>query len=73
MRGLCLLGETMGLIADPRAAKAVLHVLLPVLGLRLSFENLEEKAKEIEEMMQKLKKEMERRERAEKEELFYIG
>jgi len=73
MKGLCLLGETMGLIADPRAAKAVLHVLLPVLGLRLSFENLEEKAREIEEMMQKLKREVERRERAEKEELFYIG
>lgn len=73
IRGLCLLGETMGVIADPRAAKAVLHVLLPVLGVQIGFENLEEKAREIEEMMQKLKKEMERREKAEKEELFYIG
>lgn len=75
IKGLCLLGETMGMIADPRAAKAVLTVLLQILGLSVSLENLEERAKEIEEMMRKLKSEMERREekRKESEELFYIG
>jgi len=74
IRGLCLLGETMGMVADPRAAKAILDILLPMLGLSVSLENLEERAKEIEEMMKKLKSEMEGREKKEeREELFYIG
>jgi hypothetical protein len=49
-RGLdavCMLGETVGYVPDPRAAKSVLTILSRILGLKLDYCDLEE---EIEKM-----------------------
>jgi hypothetical protein len=77
IRGLCLLGETPGVMVDPRAAKAVLEVLLPMLGIEVSLANLEQRAKATQETVRQLRREMERRifreRRREEEEVSYIG
>jgi len=77
MKGLCLLGETPGMMVDPRAAKAVLEILLPLLGIDVDLKNLEQRAKLTQEMVKRLRKEMERRilreKRREEEEVSYIG
>lgn len=77
MKGLCLLGETPGVMVDPRAAKEVLEVLMNVIKVKISLQNLEEKAKTTELLVERLRKEMERRAREEKrkawEETPYIG
>jgi uncharacterized protein (TIGR00162 family) len=56
--GLCLMGETLGmpLITDPKAADAVLHVLVKVLGLKVDMSKLERTIKEMEEKIEKTDK-----------------
>ena len=54
MRGACLMGETSGFMVDPKAARALLQVLGPLLGRELDLESLEEKAKEIDRLAQQL-------------------
>ncbi len=77
MPGLCLLGETHGMVVDHRAAQAVLEVVVKLLGLKVSMENLEQRAKETEQMIERVRKEMMSREektkRREEEESWYIG
>ncbi|AUV80956.1 proteasome assembly chaperone family protein [Salinigranum rubrum] len=56
-RGLevaCLMGETSGYLVDPKSAQAVLVVLEDVLGFDVSFEALEERAEEMEEVVGKI-------------------
>ena len=55
MEGVCLMGETSGYFVDPKSAEAVLKVLSSVLGLEVSMEALEKRAKEIEIITAKLK------------------
>lgn len=71
--GVCLMGETSGYLVDPKSARAVLEVLSKVLEVKIGFEELEEKAKEMDRIATQLR-DMERR-GAEKpsEELRYIG
>lgn len=52
---ICLMGETSGYFADPKAATAVLEVLTKVLKVKVDFKELEMKAKEIDFMTNKLK------------------
>jgi uncharacterized protein (TIGR00162 family) len=52
---VCLMGETSGYFADPKAATAVLEVLTKVLKVKVDFKELEIKAKEIDFMTNKLK------------------
>jgi uncharacterized protein (TIGR00162 family) len=52
---VCLMGETSGYFADPKAAQAVLEVLTKVLNVNVDFKELEVKAKEIDFMTNKLK------------------
>lgn len=77
MSGLCLLGETHGMVVDHRSAKAVLEVLVNILGIKVDMANLEQRAKETEHILARIRKEMELRERREKrhveEEATYIG
>lgn len=77
LNGLCLLGETHGMVVDHRSAKAVLAVLINILGIKLDMANLERRAKETERMLDRVRKEVEIRERKEKqaaeEEASYIG
>ncbi|MEW6593046.1 MAG: proteasome assembly chaperone family protein [Candidatus Hadarchaeota archaeon] len=75
MKGICLLGETHGMLVDHRAAKAVLQTLADILGIKVDMTNMEEKAKATERLIGKIQKEMELRETEEKraEEPSYIG
>ena len=51
MEGLCLMGETVGmpLLTDPKAADAVLHVLVKILNMKLDLSKLENTIMEMEE------------------------
>lgn len=85
IKGVCLLGETVGfpIIPDPKSAEAILKILIEVLGIKLDTSKLEKKVKEMEEFIKKIedvqrkalgqlmKAQMGRP--AEKEKLSYIG
>jgi uncharacterized protein (TIGR00162 family) len=77
MRGACLLGETHGMVVDYRAARAVLDVLVGVLGIKVGMSALEHRARETERMLDRVRGEMELRmrkeRRREEEEAWYIG
>lgn len=75
--GICLLGETHGMLVDHRAAKAVLQVLTGILDLKVNMESLEQRAKSTEQMIERIRREMvsgeEKIKRREEEESWYIG
>ncbi|MDI6724395.1 MAG: proteasome assembly chaperone family protein [Methanobacterium sp.] len=78
MKGVCLMGETPGYFIDAEASKAVLKVLLDLLGMEVDVAKLEERAEETRKMISKAQQ-MER-EMAERmhiapgeEDLRYIG
>jgi hypothetical protein len=85
IKGVCLLGETVGfpIIPDPKSAESVLDVLVKILNIKVETKKLEKKIKEMEELIKKVE-EVQRRalgqltraapEKAgEKEQLSYIG
>lgn len=73
MNGVCLMGETSGYFVDPKAARAVLEVLTKVLGIKIVFSKLDEKAAAIEKFASKMK-EMEKQEvKRRRDDLGYIG
>ena len=51
----CLMGTTSGYMVDPKSAKAVLDVLLRLLKLEISKEDLEDRAKEMEKLVSQIK------------------
>lgn len=55
MRSVCLMGETSGYFVDPRAAEAVLNVLVKVLNVRIDFEALRHKAQQIDQIAARLR------------------
>jgi uncharacterized protein (TIGR00162 family) len=76
MEGVCLMGETSGYFVDPRSAEAVLRVLAQVLHLDIDFTDLEEKAREIDRIAQKIheaEKPSAPNPQAPREDLGYIG
>jgi len=77
MEGLCLLGETHGMLVDHNSARAVLEVLVGILGIKVDMTNVEKRAKETERILGRIQKEMILREHREKksaeEETSYIG
>jgi hypothetical protein len=71
--GVCLMGETSGYFVDPKAARAVLEVLTKVLGIKIDFSKLDEKAAAIERIASKMK-ELEKQEiKRKRDDLGYIG
>ncbi|WP_297068828.1 proteasome assembly chaperone family protein [Thermococcus sp.] len=54
MYGISLLGESLGYIVDPKAAKAVLNAVTRILGIELDMSALDERARETEEILQKV-------------------
>jgi len=54
MYGISLLGESLGYIVDPKAAKAVLTAVTKILGIEVDMTALEERAKETEEILRKV-------------------
>ena len=77
LRGICLLGETHGMLIDHRSAQSVLEVLTKALGIEVDMAKLEQRAKETEQLLSKIGERLElraRRERPrEEEEAWYIG
>jgi uncharacterized protein (TIGR00162 family) len=73
VRAVCLMGETSGYFVDPKSAQAVLTVLTKVLGVEISFEQLESKAKQIDQITSKLREAEAQPEAPSKEDLGYIG
>ena len=70
---ICLLGLTSGYLVDPKSAQAVLKILCQVLNLEIDMHALEERAEEMEKVVERLK-EMEQAQipRRREEELGYI-
>lgn len=69
----CLMGETSGYLVDPKSARAVLEVLEKLLGIDVDFEDLEEKAEEMEAVVSKIR-ELETQQAAPSDDdLRYIG
>jgi len=73
----CLMGVTPGYMIDPKGAKGVLKVLMRLLGIEVGTGKLDERAKEMEKIIAKLR-EMERAQlppelSTRDEELRYIG
>ncbi|MCD6558450.1 MAG: proteasome assembly chaperone family protein [Palaeococcus sp.] len=54
MRGISLLGESLGYVVDAKAAKAVLSVVARILGIEIDMSALDERAKETEEILKKV-------------------
>jgi uncharacterized protein (TIGR00162 family) len=69
----CLMGETSGYLVDPKSARAVLEALQELLGFDVDYATLEERAEEMEEVVEKIR-EMEQGPAAPSDEdLRYIG
>ncbi|MFB6301436.1 MAG: proteasome assembly chaperone family protein [Haloferacaceae archaeon] len=68
----CLMGETSGYLVDPKSARAVLEALQDLLGFDVDFSSLEDRAKEMEEVVGKLQ-EMQEGSTVGDDELRYIG
>jgi len=74
VRSACLMGETSGYFVDPKSAQAVLEVLTKILGVTIKFDELETKAKQIDQITSKLKDvDMVQEPGGGKEDLGYIG
>ncbi|MCK5024536.1 MAG: proteasome assembly chaperone family protein [Thermoplasmata archaeon] len=54
MEAACLMGETSGYFSDPRSAQTILAVLGKMLDIKIDFKELEEHAKEIDDLTSKL-------------------
>ncbi len=54
MEGVCLMGETSGYFVDPHSAGAVLKVLGKALKVEIDLTALEEKAKEVDRIAQRI-------------------
>lgn len=84
IKGICLLGETVGfpIIPDPKSAEILLKVLIKILNIKIDTSKIEKKVKEMEEFIKKVE-DVQRKalgqmlrappEKAEKEKLSYIG
>lgn len=71
MEAACLMGETSGYFSDPKSAQCVLEILQKLLGITVDFTELEQHAKEIDELTASLN---EMKPQAGKpDELKYIG
>jgi len=56
LNAICLLGETLGYIPDPKAAKSILEVLNQFLNLRIDLSKLEKEIKEMGKLEEKILK-----------------
>jgi len=76
IEGACLMGETSGYMVDPNSAREVLKVLTNILGIKINFGKLEDKAEEISRIakhIQQLEKSTGTGEGKDADQLNYIG
>lgn len=69
----CLMGETSGYLVDPKSARAVLEVIESALEFGLEYEQLEDRAEEMEEVVGKIQEMQEGQAAIPDDELRYIG
>jgi uncharacterized protein (TIGR00162 family) len=75
-RGLdaaCLMGETSGYLVDPKSAQAVLEILQELIGFDVSYDALEDRADEMEEVVRKIQEMEQGTPTPSDEDLRYIG
>jgi uncharacterized protein (TIGR00162 family) len=58
MRGTCLLGETSGYVVDAKASRSILEVLTTRLGLEISMDALDARAKDTEMLIRTIEQQM---------------
>lgn len=58
MRGTCLLGETSGYVVDAKASRSLLEVLTTSLGVKISMDALDARAKDTETLIKTLEQQM---------------
>jgi hypothetical protein len=71
--GLCLMGETSGFIADPKAAEAVLRVVVKLIDHEIGFKDLEDRAAQIDKLTARLQEMEGPAPKPGKDELSYIS
>ncbi|MCS7105792.1 MAG: proteasome assembly chaperone family protein [Candidatus Aenigmarchaeota archaeon] len=56
MKGVCLLGETVGfpIIPDPKSAEALLRIVVKILNVKIDTSKIEKKVREMEEFIKKV-------------------
>ena len=56
IKGICLLGETIGypVLPDPKSAKAVLEIVSKILDLKIDLEKINERVREMEEFLKRM-------------------
>jgi Uncharacterized protein (ATP-grasp superfamily) len=70
----CLMGETSGYLVDPKSARAVLEVLVELFDIELNYETLEERADEMEDVIEKIQQmEQQQSPQVADDDLRYIG
>jgi uncharacterized protein (TIGR00162 family) len=71
--GVCLMGETSGYFVDPKSARCVLEVLTGLLGVKIDYTALEQKAQQIEKLTAQFKEAEKAIADSRAEDLRYIG
>lgn len=71
--GVCLMGETSGYFVDPKSARCVLEVLADLLGVKINYTALEQKAQQIEKLTTQFKEAEKAIADSRAEDLRYIG
>jgi uncharacterized protein (TIGR00162 family) len=71
--GVCLMGETSGYFVDPKSARCVLEVLADILGVKINYTALEQKAQQIEKLTAQFKEAEKAITDSRAEDLRYIG
>ncbi|QDX41505.1 proteasome assembly chaperone family protein [Salarchaeum sp. JOR-1] len=69
----CLMGETSGYLVDPKSAKAVLEVLEDLLGFEVDFDALDERADEMEDVVEQMQQMEQGPSPGSEDDLRYIG
>ncbi|MEE6208675.1 proteasome assembly chaperone family protein [Salarchaeum sp. III] len=69
----CLMGETSGYLVDPKSAKAVLEVLEALLGFDVDFDALDERADEMEDVVEQMQQMEQGPSPGSEDDLRYIG
>ncbi len=77
IKGICLLGETHGMLVDHRSAKVVLETLANIIGISVDTSKLEQRAKKTEKFISRIQEDQAIREtresREDEESVSYIG
>jgi hypothetical protein len=80
MDALCLLGETLGYMPDPKAAKSILKVLMRLLNFTVDLTDIEKEISRSEETVERMREmevqkklTLQKRRELEKERITYIG